>query len=136
MTIRTTSTTLQFDAPFRVAGLNLPAGKYHLETDEEVIETASRTVYRRVATTLRVQTGARIEHHPVDPVELAVALERDREARMATTEAMPSSMVNPHELSTDPAALSPDGVAGTSPWRSIPMWMRTARADRRDPEGQ
>lgn len=132
MTIRTTSSTVEFDAPFSVGGLNLPAGKYHVETDEDVIETASRAVYRRVATTLRVQTATEIEHHPVDPTELAAALERDREIRMASTEVIPTTLFGSVDTSADPPTAAPHGVAGNSPWRSIPMWIRTVARDRLD----
>ncbi|AMK19463.1 MULTISPECIES: hypothetical protein [Sphingobium] len=87
MTVRTTRKSVTFAAPFRLIGFDepLPAGSYEVETDEEMLEGAAHTAFRRTATTLRVRKGSVTEHHSIDPADLAAALERDRQAALPTT---------------------------------------------------
>jgi hypothetical protein len=94
MTIRTTPSTVEFGAPFKLAGHDeiLPAGIYHLDIDEEAFEARERTVYRRVATRLRIQTVGKTVHCAVDPQDLEAALERDREALLARRDDAPADM--------------------------------------------
>jgi hypothetical protein len=82
MAVRTTASTVEFGSPFKLEGYDefLPAGIYHVDTDEEVFETNERTVYVRVETRLRIQTVGKTVHHRVDPGDLDAALQRDREA--------------------------------------------------------
>ena len=56
MTTRTTRTTMEFNSPFSLESIGrmLPAGRYEVVTDEELIEGLSFPVYRRVATTMLV----------------------------------------------------------------------------------
>jgi len=88
MITRTKRETVTFSNPFLLEGVGrrLPAGKYEVVTDEELIEGLSFPVYRRVATMMMVpaQTSS-IEMLSVDPLDLTAAQERDR--KMAVTKA-------------------------------------------------
>ena len=75
MTTRTRRETISFAGPFRIAGIDrlLPAGKYEVVTDEEMIEGLSFASFRRVATMIMVPAAARngsVEMIPIDPAEL------------------------------------------------------------------
>lgn len=83
MSVRTTETKVTFRRPFLLAGLGSaqPAGTYRLVTDEEEIPGLSFTAFQRTATVLHlpaisVASGLN-EVVPVDPAELAAALEAD-----------------------------------------------------------
>lgn len=84
MTTRTSTTTLTFRRPFVLGGFDeeFPAGLYHVETDEEILEGISFLAYRRVLTLLHM--GRNTGHAgfgqtlTVDPGELDAALQRDR----------------------------------------------------------
>ena len=83
MTIRTTSRTVTFTRPFFLRGIveEQPAGSYSVETDEELLATASVPAYRRVATLIRLpgRRGSTVlgQVVDIDPAELAAALDRD-----------------------------------------------------------
>lgn len=86
MTIRTTSRIVTFTHPFLLRGLaeEQPAGSYTVETDEELLATASVAAYRRVSTLIRLPgppasmvLGQMVD---IDPAELAAALDRDAAA--------------------------------------------------------
>ena len=117
MTIRTTRKTATFTAPFQLPGFTepLPAGSYQVDTDEEMLEGIGHTAYHRVATRLRVEKGSFVEHHPVDPLHLAAALERDQWARFT---ALPPTSVTEQALTSEAA---PPGRA-----RSVSLWVRNA----------
>ena len=89
---RTTSKTVTFALPFLLKGVDriLPAGDYHVVTDEELIEGLSFPVYRRVSTMILVPTESRqaVEMLTVDPLDLQVAYDRDAAAHQ-TAEAGP-----------------------------------------------
>lgn len=109
MSFRTTRSSVSFNAPFSLKGIDgeLPAGSYDIETDEEIIEATDRTAYRRIATLIHIRTHAQTRSCAVDPDDLEAALERDRRARLTP----PSN--------DGPAPLPP----GDKPWRSIPLWV-------------
>jgi hypothetical protein len=83
MTTRTSRKTVTFGNPFSLAGVDrvLPAGKYEVVTDEELIEGLSFPVYRRVATMIFVPAvshhASSVEMVAIDPQELQAAQERD-----------------------------------------------------------
>ena len=79
MTIRTTRQTIRFNSPFSLTPIDgmLPPGDYEVETDEEEIETVSRTAYLRVATLLTVNQGGMSRTYTINPAELDAALIRD-----------------------------------------------------------
>ena len=60
MTIRTHSKTIVFSHPFSLKGVDriLPPGNYRVVTDEELIESLSFPVYRRVATMIFVRASS------------------------------------------------------------------------------
>ena len=79
MAIRTTRSKATFQAPFVLAELDdpQPAGTYDVETDEEIVEGNSRTVYVRVATLLHLDNGWTTRIVTIDPAGLAAALAND-----------------------------------------------------------
>ncbi len=80
MTTRTTSKTMTFVHPFNLTGMDAekPAGRYVVETDEELLAGLSFPAYRRVATYLTLPRRANgvltSEMIRVDPVELEAAV--------------------------------------------------------------
>jgi hypothetical protein len=83
MTMRTTKSIVTFTKPFRLGmfGDQLPAGRYPIETDEELLEGVSFPAYRRTATMMQLIADPL---HPsvtevavVDPQELEEALAAD-----------------------------------------------------------
>ena len=82
MTERFTRSSLSFRAPFRLPGFDapLPAGTYAVDTEEEGIEGNEHIIYRRVATTLLVETPGRVEHRAVEPQVLDEVWARDQKA--------------------------------------------------------
>lgn len=54
--MRTTKSTVTFARPFRLGafGEQFPAGRYHIETDEELLEGVSFPAYRRTATMMQL----------------------------------------------------------------------------------
>ena len=79
MTTRTTTATVAFRRPFILAGFEAlqPAGEYAVETEEELVETLTFPVWRRVATVMRVTQLGAVEHITIDPDKLHEALMRD-----------------------------------------------------------
>ncbi len=84
MTLRTSRRTVAFARPFSLRGIDgvQPAGTYSVETDEELLSRACLfPVYRRVATTIFLPSrpGDMVSGQlvTIDPLELAVAEERD-----------------------------------------------------------
>lgn len=83
MTMRTSSNTVTFLHPFKLSGVDdvQPAGRYVVETDEELLQIISHTAYRRLSTFIRLpgRSGstewARIVD--VEPTELATVLASD-----------------------------------------------------------
>jgi hypothetical protein len=80
--MRTTRKIVIFSNPFSLKGVGriLPAGKYEVVTDEELIEGLSFPVYRRVATTMLVPARSyqgSVEMLTIDPLDLAAAVESD-----------------------------------------------------------
>ena len=56
MTMRTTKSSMTFVRPFRLGafGEQLPAGRYPIETDEELLEGMSFPAYRRTSTVIQL----------------------------------------------------------------------------------
>ena len=83
MTIRTSQSTIRFDRPFKLAGIDAlqPAGLYTLETDEELLQDVSFLAYRRIETRLFLPAvpGTTIlgQVISIDPMELKAAQEGD-----------------------------------------------------------
>jgi hypothetical protein len=80
---RTTQTTVIFNHPSRLQGVDHPLapGAYVVETDEEIIPGLSFVAYRRLRTSiiLPFDTGASAGRQvsEIDPDDLAAALARD-----------------------------------------------------------
>jgi len=95
MTMRTRSETVTFRRPFVLTGLDgvHPAGRYAVETDEELLPTMSSTSYRRLVTWFRLPAiqpdgwtaPGRTQVAAIDPIELQAALARDARLRAFCT---------------------------------------------------
>ena len=81
MTVRTHRKTFSFGKPFLLKGVDrvLPAGAYEVITEEELIESLSFPVYRRVSTVILVpgQSPSSIEMVTIDPQDLKIAHRAD-----------------------------------------------------------
>ena len=82
MIARSLSKTVVFSKPFLLKGIGrmLPAGKYRVVTDEELIEGLSFLAYRSVATMIFVpaqSSPGSVEMETINPVDLQVAQKRD-----------------------------------------------------------
>ena len=81
MITRTRDKTWTFSKPFMLKGVDrlLPAGDYHVTTDEELIEGLSFPVYRRVATMIFIPGPAQrgLEMITIDPADLQAAQQQD-----------------------------------------------------------
>ena len=80
LTARVTTRTVIFVRPFLLnqADGELPPGIYTVETEEELLESVSFPVYRRVSTVMHCQTASGITRFAtVDPAVLEAALARD-----------------------------------------------------------
>lgn len=95
MTIRTREKTVTFKKPFDLEGYPdmFPAGTYRVETDEELLEGVSFTVYRRKSTILHLLPNAdrpgRRQSLTIDPDRLDAALMRDRMSAEGTVDQDP-----------------------------------------------
>jgi len=54
-----------------------PAGRYTVDTSEEMLDTLSSPVWKRVSTSIRLGNFGAIEHTTIDPGDLEKALARD-----------------------------------------------------------
>lgn len=83
MVTRTTRKMFEFRHPFKLDGIEeeLPAGFYHVDTEEEQIESLSFTAYRRVETNIVVPADGtpslKKQVIAIDPQDLAAAHDRD-----------------------------------------------------------
>lgn len=87
MTPRTRSEIVTFHRPFVLAGIDgvQPAGRYTVETDEELLPTMASTAYRRLVTWFRLPAlppdgrpaPGPTQAAPIVPIELSAALARD-----------------------------------------------------------
>jgi hypothetical protein len=83
MLTRTHTRTVTFNRPFLLDGCDgvQPAGRYVIETEEELLQSLSFPAWHRVHSTLRAQDppggSMRQQVAEIDPVKLEQALERD-----------------------------------------------------------
>lgn len=88
MTMRTTTTTVTFQRPFYLKGVDrlLPPASYRVVTDEELIEGLSFPAYRRISTAIFVPapSGSAVEMAAIDPADLQAA--QDQDAAMPDSE--------------------------------------------------
>jgi hypothetical protein len=83
MAMRTSKRTVTFSRPFTLggSGVEFPAGRYFIETDEERVDELSFPFYRRTATLMQLiadplRPGI-TETAVIDPLELEAALAAD-----------------------------------------------------------
>jgi hypothetical protein len=76
--MRTTTSTVTFTRPFLLPGFDQPhaPGSFDVKTDEERLDTVVEA-WRRVATTILLVGGGRIEAWRVDPWVLNAAIAAD-----------------------------------------------------------
>jgi len=85
MDVRTTTETIEFRGPFRLKsqpGL-MPAGRYTVQVEEEMIDGISFSAWRRSCMTITRQglpAGRLLQSWPVLPAELEAALAADGKA--------------------------------------------------------
>lgn len=81
METRTTHSVVTFSRPFRLAGMDglALAGSYHVDMEEEKLDTLSFESWRQTAAILEVPRAGVTEYLPVDPQDLREALARDSE---------------------------------------------------------
>jgi hypothetical protein len=85
LSTRTKHYTVHFAAPFALSGLDeiQPPGDYAIDEDEQLIDGISWLAYRRVATFIHLpaisSSSMTSQLVAIDPYELAVALQQDRE---------------------------------------------------------
>jgi hypothetical protein len=111
MITRTTSSTVVFQHPFRLSGADepQPAGRYVVETDEELLQTLSLSAYRWLSTFIRLpgRPGsmelARIID--IDPAELAAVLARDAQTQESALP--PADRTSVHGLKEERSARKP-----------------------------
>ena len=86
--MRTRKSTITFQHPFRLKGDagELPAGSYDIEIDEEEIEAADRTAYRRTAIYFYVHKAGSTRSILVTPADLDSALKRDLQPTSASAD--------------------------------------------------
>ena len=83
MTVRTRDKVWAFHKSFSLKGVDrvLAPGDYRVTTDEELIESLSFPVYRRVATMIFVpgqgHRRSTVEMFAIDPLDLRAAWEKD-----------------------------------------------------------
>lgn len=83
MTMRTTRSTVTFMRPFKLSAFDeeFPAGRYLIETDEELLEGVSFPAYRRTATIMQLKVDPLrpgvTEFAVIDPEQLAEAMAAD-----------------------------------------------------------
>ena len=86
MTIRTTRHAVTFARPFFLSGIGeeQPAGTYTVETDEEMLDTATAPAFRRLTTVIRLpgRPGSMVLEQivDIDHAELKAALDKDNGA--------------------------------------------------------
>ena len=97
MTSRTTRSFVTFAFPFVIAGYSdeLPAGKYEILVEEDLIEGPNFMAYRRMSTQILIdgQIGVgRMEIRPTDAedLELALSLDKERSTKVENSEAAQS----------------------------------------------
>jgi hypothetical protein len=86
MMTRTTQRTVTFRHPFALGVIDglVAAGDYLTETDEEMVDVASRLAWRRIATTIHIKTNGTTQVISISPAELDELLVRDQRASAAT----------------------------------------------------
>ncbi len=84
VTTRTTPSVVRFHAAFMLPGFDAPQppGDYRVDLDEESLEAASRTAWRRVAAFIHLPAisakGSTQQMVPIEPATLEAALAQDR----------------------------------------------------------
>lgn len=78
---RTTTETIIFRHPFRLAGFeqDQAPGIYIVEVEQEALDSLSVIGWRHIATTIRVRREGAIECVPVNPAELREFRDRDQD---------------------------------------------------------
>lgn len=115
MTRRTTSKIVKFANPFRLSEFDepFPAGRYSIETDEELLDEVSFPVYMRRATMRQLIADPRppgiTENAVIDPQELEEALEADVALASNTEPSEMRPVIAPEHLAED-GAQSEKGV--------------------------
>ncbi len=101
MSTRSSSSLVTFSNPFSLSGYpdELPAGKYEVVVEEELLQGLSFEAYRRTGTYLTVQgkdsKPGRTEMRPIDPEDFELALKHDQ--TLATSNNDSDAALSPQE---------------------------------------
>ena len=115
LTLRTTQRTVTFTRPFKLGESceHYPAGRYSIETDEELLEDASFPAYLRKATMMQLIADPRrpgiTEIVTIDPQQLEAALAADTPEVPMAESCEPRSLVAP---GSKDGAQPEEGIAG------------------------
>ena len=118
MTRRTTNKTVTFANPFRLSEFDepFPAGRYSIETDEELLDEVSFPVYTRRATMMQLIADPRppgiTENAVIDPQELEEALKADIALASNAEPSEMRPMIVPEHLAEDGAQSEEGAVDG------------------------
>mgnify|MGYP001556933855 CR=1 FL=1 len=79
MTTRTTTMSVTFQRPFNLIGFDQPqdAGTYEVSVEEELLDSVTVSVWRRVSTTIALRKGVMTEYLPINAEDLYDAQARD-----------------------------------------------------------
>lgn len=79
MTTRTTTTSVTFQRSFNLPGFDQAqaAGTYEVNTEEELQDAATVSVWRRTSTTIALRQGVTTQYQLINPEDLHDALSRD-----------------------------------------------------------
>lgn len=88
MMTRTSHSTVSFQRPFRLEGMDAaaPAGSYKVDLEEERLDTLTTEVWRQTAVILQIATAGVTEYLTVDPQALRDAILRDRNDSVDTAQ--------------------------------------------------
>ncbi len=122
MTMRTKSKIVTFLYPFKLSGVDdvQPAGRYVVETDEELLQTLSRTAYRRLSTLIRLpgrsDSTERARIVDIAPAELAAVLVSDARVRDKTSPLADRRTTVPRQRTGGPREVM---MAGWERWLAL-----------------
>jgi hypothetical protein len=79
MTTRMTAMSVTFQRAFNLPGFDGPQapGTYEVSTEEELQDSVTVTVWRRLSTTIALRNGLTTQYLPINPEDLHDALARD-----------------------------------------------------------
>ena len=108
-TTRVISTTVTFVRPFILDGLGelQCAGSYVVDTEEELMDTLSLVVWKRISTVIQLSRHGATEYVAISPDQLSDALRRDGAQHDPSAPISPTSAKGWHDRARRILALLP-----------------------------